>query len=71
MGEKHGLTDLRESHRRAKYRVHRRFPHVHHGIVAVGKWSMRDCINYACYRLRVLPSIITIIFMRSINLAQY
>lgn len=40
VGEKHGPTDFRESHRRAKYRVHRRLSDVNHGIVADGKWSI-------------------------------
>lgn len=37
MGEKHGITDLRESHYRAEHRVHRRVSDVHHSVIAVGK----------------------------------
>lgn len=37
MGEGHGAADLRESHHRAKHRVHRRVSDVHHGTIAAGE----------------------------------
>lgn len=57
MGEKHGLTDFRESHHRAKYRVYRRLSDFTHGTVADGKWSI--CILQKLY----LFPLLFIIFM--------
>jgi len=37
MGEKHGITDLRESHHCTEYRIHRRVSDVRHGIITTGK----------------------------------
>lgn len=37
MGEEHGAADLRESHHRAKHRVHRRVSDVYHGTFAAGE----------------------------------
>lgn len=37
VGEERGLANLRESHRRADRRDHRRVPDVRHGAVAAGE----------------------------------
>jgi len=39
VGEERGSADLREPHRRAEHRDHRRVPHVRYGAVAAGKFS--------------------------------
>jgi len=42
VGEERGSADLREPHRRAEHRDHRRVPHVRHGAIAAGKSTLID-----------------------------